>query len=462
MNILSIILLLTGWVIPQPQTVESSDKVFDKSHLENIVYREVQGMPEEAYELQIRNRRIVIRSSSPAGRFYAEKTLEQLSAADVMHCMTIRDEPRFEWRGFMLDEARHFFGKEKVKQLLDMMSRYKLNRFHWHLSDSQGWRIEIKTYPQLCETGAVGCYSDRNSPAQFYTQDDIREIVEYAAARHIEVIPEIDMPGHARAAVKSIPEIDGKRGTFNPGSEKTYEVLGTVIKELAELFPGRYIHIGGDEVENKDWPALPEVKELMTREKLQDIAEVQAYFGRRMADTVSFYGKQMVGWDDMLDSGTPSEGKVLHWWRTKHPEYFERGLANGFRMVVCPNLPFYLDYIQSEADKVGHGSKRKQINTLQDIYGFRIEDHPLVVGAQCNLWTEQVGDGKRIDYMVFPRLLALAELAWTRVENMDYKDFLERLYKEYDYMDSTGVYYYDMRNPSAHPEPAGPVKVKRQ
>ena len=461
MNILAIFLLTAGFVIPQPQTVKTTDKVFDKSRIENVIYKDVKGMPEEAYELQIKNRSVVIRSSSPSGRFYAEKTLEQLAGAEQLHCMTIKDAPRFEWRGFMLDEARHFFGKEKVKQLLDLMARYKLNRFHWHLSDSQGWRVEIKAFPELCEIGAVGCYTDRNAPARYYTQDDIREIVAYAAERHIEVIPEIDMPGHARAAVKSIPAVDGKRGTFNPGSEKTYQVLGTIIKELAGLFPGRYLHIGGDEVENKDWPTLPEVKDLMTREKLQNIAEVQAYFGRRMADTVSFYGKQMVGWDDMLDSGTPADGKVLHWWRTKHPEYFTGGLEKGFKMVVCPNLPFYLDYIQSAEDKVGHGGKKKSVNTLQAIYGFKIEDNPFTIGAQVNLWTELVGDGQRLDYMVFPRLLALAELSWTRAENMDYQDFLERLYNEYEYMDSIGIYYYDMRNPSAHPEPAGPKKASR-
>lgn len=461
MNILAIFLLLAGVVIPQPQSIESTDKIVDKARLAKVVYKDVKGLSDEAYELQIKKNGVVIRSSAPAGRFYAEKTLEMLAASDQVQCMTIKDEPRFEWRGFMLDEARHFFGKEKVKQLLDLMARYKLNRFHWHLSDSQGWRIEIKAFPELCKVGAVGCYTDRNAPARYYTQDDIREIIAYAAERHIEVIPEIDMPGHARAAVKSIPAIDGKRGTFNPGSEKTYQVLGTIIKELSELFPGRYLHIGGDEVENKDWPALPEVKELMLREKLQNIAEVQAYFGRRMADTVSFYGKQMVGWDDMLDSGISPAGKVLHWWRTNSPEYFTNGLANGFKMVVCPNRPFYLDYIQSEDDKVGHAAHKKSVNTLQAIYEFKIDDNPLIIGAQSNLWTEQVGDGARLDYMVFPRLLALAELAWTRAENMDYQAFQKRVNKEYEFMDSLGLYYYDMRNPSAHPEPAGPKKASR-
>lgn len=455
MNILSILILLTGWVIPQPNSVETSEKVFDKAYLERVVYKEVKGMPEEAYELKIADRKVVIRSSSPAGRFYAEKTLEQLSAADVMHCMTIKDEPRFEWRGFMLDEARHFFGKEKVKQLLDMMARYKLNRFHWHLSDSQGWRIEIKAYPELCEVGAIGCRSDSKSPARFYTQDEIREIVEYAAQRHIEVIPEIDMPGHAGAATRAIPDIDGTLNTFNPGIEKTYEVLGTVIKELASLFPGRYIHIGGDEVNSKAWPELPEVNALMARENLKTMAQVRGYFTRRMADTVSFYGKQMVGWEEVLDTDTPSEGKVIHWWRASHPEYLDRGIEKGFHIVACPHRPFYLDYVQSEQEKEG---RTKYINTLQGLYEFSMPGDPLVIGVQSNLWTEFVGDGRRVDYMVFPRLLALAELAWTQADNMSYEDFLERLYKEYGYMDSVGLYYYDMRDPSAHPEPARPVK----
>jgi hexosaminidase len=184
-------------IIPFPQSVEMTKVVFNKAKMGKIKYVKDKKLPAEGYELRIKKNGIIVRSSDEAGRFYALQTLKQLSEEEVMFCGTIKDEPRFEWRGFMLDEARHFFGKEQVKKVLDMMARYKLNRFHWHLSDEQGWRIEIKAYPKLCTVGGIGCHTDSQAPAKYNTQDEIREILAYAAERHIEVIPEIDMPGHA-------------------------------------------------------------------------------------------------------------------------------------------------------------------------------------------------------------------------------------------------------------------------
>ena len=232
-------------VVPAPSFSSFSEKVFCREKLENVKYVVDKSIPSEGYELHVLKRKIVVRSSDDAGRFYALQTLSQLSSASVMHCGVVKDAPRFSWRGFMLDEARHFHGKEKVKELLDLMARYKLNRFHWHLADDQGWRVEIKAYPELCTVGAVGCYSDASAPARFYSQEDIREIVAYAANRHIVIIPEIDMPGHASAFTRAFPELAFGPRTVDPSKEKLYEVLRTIVGELADSLVFFPIALGG-------------------------------------------------------------------------------------------------------------------------------------------------------------------------------------------------------------------------
>lgn len=440
-------------IIPFPQCVEMTKVVFNKAKMGKIKYVKDKKLPTEGYELRIKKNGIIVRSSDEAGRFYALQTLKQLSEEEVMFCGTIKDEPRFEWRGFMLDEARHFFGKEQVKKVLDMMARYKLNRFHWHLSDEQGWRIEIKAYPKLCTVGGIGCHTDSKAPAKYYTQDEIREILAYAAERHIEVIPEIDMPGHASAFVRVFPQLDGMHRTVNPGKEETYAVLRTIYQELSELFPGRYIHIGGDEVAKNGWNSLPEVEALMKKENMKSLNEVEEFFCRRLAEIVTATGKNVVAWDDLIDSGTTPDGKVMLWWHTEHPEFLKQGAEKGFNMVVCPDRPFYLDYTQDINDKVGHQVHRQFVNYMKEIYEYHIEDAPRVIGVQSNLWTEKVITPKRLEYMIYPRIMALAEKAWTKSPNMNFDGFKKRLTKEYNYLDRSGVHYYDFRNPAHNPEP---------
>ena len=457
MRLLSLLwaLSLIG-VIPCPESVQLSNEASDPCSVTRIRYVRDASLGPEAYEIRIRRRHVVVRSSDDAGRFYAQKTLGQLIRAGEMHPGTIKDRPRFPWRGFMLDEARHFHGKERVKQLLDIMAEYKLNRFHWHLSDNQGWRIEIKAYPALTETGAIGCYSDSKAPAQYYTQEDIKEIVEYASERFIEIIPEIDMPGHFGAAARSLPGIQGGDGTLNPASEETYTVLGAVIRELCMLFPGRWFHIGGDEVHSKAWPSIPEVAELMAREHLETVPEVQGWFGRRIADTVRFYGKTIAGWDDIAEYGLSSDQALVMWWQARRPGDLDRDVAAGYPTVICPERPFYLDYCQETWHKYGFASWKGRFNRLEELYRFPLKEDPHVCGVQSNLWTEFVHNADRLDYMAFPRLIALAEKAWTREENMNYEDFLRRLDSAYEYLDSLGIKYYDARNPDRHPEPFCP------
>jgi len=420
-------------VIPAPQEAHLTDKSFNKKYLDRIQYDRDLTLPAEAYVLEIKKNRIVVRSSDEAGRFYALGTLAQLSSADVMHCGVIKDAPRYAWRGFMLDEARNFHGKEKVKELLDLMARYKLNRFHWHLSDDQGWRVEIKAYPELTKIGAVGDYTDANAEAKYYTQDDIREIVAYAAERHIEVIPEIDMPGHASAFNRTFPDLAFGNRTVNPENEKLYEVLNQIIKELADIFPGRYLHIGGDEVSGEGWK------------------ERQKGFEQIHAENVRRAGKTPIVWDDAIDSDLDHETTIIHWWRADHPESLQKSLENNYQTIISPWDPFYLDYIQDKNCKEGHLAWKQYVNGMDEIYNYPLSADEHIIGVQANLWTERVVTSDRLDYMVFPRLIALAEKAWS--SSLDYKDFLQRLETEFKYLDSLGVYYYDPKSFSHHPEP---------
>lgn len=459
--ILSVVFALSGCVsafagvnvIPYPQSVEMTETVFNKKYLDKVKFVKSEDLPAEAYELQIRKNKIVILASDEAGRFYALQTLKQLADADIMYCGVIKDEPRYEWRGFMLDEARHFFGMEKVKELLDLMARYKLNRFHWHLSDNQGWRIEIKAYPQLCEIAAVGNNSDGNAPAKFYTQDEVREIIAYAAERHIEVIPEIDMPGHATAFVKAFPELDGGHRTVNVANPKLYEVLETIMKELADLFPGRYLHIGGDEVSRRGWESLPEMPEFMAKNGIASYHDIQKYFEVRLSDIVAKTGKLSIAWDDVINGDMNTENTLLQWWQSDRPGNLEKSLEYGYKTIICPWGSFYLDYVQDIRCKEGHLVWEKCVNDMRGIYEYKFEDNPLIIGAQGNLWTERVRTSDRLDYMIFPRLITLAEKSWTREENLNYENYLKRLENEYMFLDSIGVYYYDFRDFDVHPEP---------
>ena len=440
-------------VIPYPQSVEMTNSVFDKANIGNISYVSAAGMPAEAYELQIRKNKIVIKSSDAAGRFYAEQTLSQLAEAEVMYCGTIKDEPRYEWRGFMLDESRHFHGMDQVKELLDMMARYKLNRFHWHLSDDQAWRVEIKAYPELCIIGAIGSESDPAAPARFYTQDEIREIVAYAAERNIEVMPEIDMPGHATAFTKTFPQFNAGHRTVNPANEELYTVLDTIIKELADLFPGRYIHVGGDEVSTRGWQECPEMEAFMKEHNIASYDDIQKYFEQRYTDIVVNHGKKAIAWDDVINGDLNKENTILQWWRYDHPESLVKCLEMGYKTIICPYDPFYMDYIQDIRCKEGHLVWESYVNSLEDIYTYELKEDPSVIGVQGNLWSERVITKDRIHYMIFPRLIAIAERGWTKQENLDYTKFLERLYNEYNYLDSINVYYYDIRDFGNHPEP---------
>ena len=425
---------------------------------------------EEGYRLETGKKRTVIYGGTPAGVFYGIQTFLQEVAGGTLYKGTIEDAPRYPWRGFMLDEARHFSGAERVKQLLDIMAYYKMNRFHWHLTDAQGWRIEIKSYPDLALVGGRGSHSDPDAPVSYYTQDQIRDIVEYAAARHIEIIPEIDMPGHATAANRAYPEFNGGGTeqfpdfTFNVGKEGTYAYLTSVLREIASLFPSPYIHIGGDEVYYgiEAWKTDPYVQSLMKRENMTDVREAERYFMHRMIDSVSVLGKTVVGWDELIDLNADKDRSVVMWWRHDKPEYLDRSLSSGYTTVMCPRRPLYFDFIQYGEHRWGR--IWDGFCPIEDVYSFPdpwIEDltddqKSHIAGIQANLWCELNHTPERVDFMIFPRLCALAESAWSMPEVKDFSSFEDRLEDAYELFDSLGIYYFDTRNPEHHPEPAGP------
>lgn len=435
------------------------------------------SLPEEGYTLEAAPGRVRIAGGSPAGVFYGIQTLLQQLENGGVRCGRIVDAPRYAWRGFMLDEARHFSGAERVKGLLDMMARYKLNRFHWHLTDAQGWRIEILRYPRLATVGGEGCHSDPDTPAQYYTQEQIRDIVAYAAARHIEIIPEIDMPGHATASNRAYPEYSGGGSeqfpdfTFNVGKEETYAYLTDILREVAGLFPSPWMHIGGDEVAYgiEAWETDPHVQALIRREGLKGVKEAERYFMHRMTDTVRALGKRLTGWDELLDLDADRSSSVIMWWRHDKPDYLRKSLAGGYTTVMCPRKPLYFDFVQHEGHKWGR--IWDGFCPLEDVYAFPdrwlgewgVTDDDLrhVAGIQANAWTELMHTPERVDYMLFPRLCALAESAWSQPGVKDYAGFCERLEDAFALMDRLGIYYFDPRTPERHPEPAGPVIRKR-
>lgn len=430
---------------------------------------------QHAYAVEMTEQGVNIRATDPESVFNGVITLLQMAAQAaqqhhkslVLPCWNIKDAPRYEWRGLMLDESRHFFGKEVVKQLLDQMAFYKLNRFHWHLTDEPAWRLEIKKYPQLALKGGRGSQSDSTAPAQYYTQEDIHEIVAYAQKRYIVVIPEIDMPGHATAANKAYPEFSGGGSkshpefTFDPGNEDTYTYLTAILKEVKTLFPSGMVHLGGDEVSfgNDRWKDNPGIKTLMQDKGLHNNTEVEQYFIRRMADSAVQMQQTVIGWDEVAHAGLASDKTIVCWWRQEKPDQLSAALQQHYKVILCPRLPFYFDFVQDSADKKGR-KWNKQYNSLEQVYNFSQDHLPVtitnpqqVLGIQANLWTETVKTRKRLEYMLFPRLCALAEAAWTTNGRKDYKGFEVRLQHQLSLLRQAGIYYYDPQNPHLSPEP---------
>jgi hexosaminidase len=421
----------------------------------------------EGYRLSVTPKRVEIRSAGEAGIFYGVQSLLQLLLPEIfraapigkhawsMPCVEIEDTPRFGWRGAHLDVARHFMPKSFVLKFIDLLALHKLNSFHWHLTEDQGWRIEIKRYPRLTEVGAwrretlVGHWSrNRENPQYdgvrhggYYTQDDVREVVAYAAARHVSVVPEIEMPGHAQAAIAAYPELGNSarqlevaRGwgviedVFNM-EESTILFMQNVLDEVLGLFPSTFIHVGGDEVPKNQWKASPAMQERMRELGLKDEDELQSYFIRRMDAYLTERGRRLIGWDEILEGGLAPNATVMSW---RGEEGGIAAATAGHDVVMAPYTYTYLDYYQSQ-DTANEPLAIGGYLPLQTVYGYNptaalpAEAMGRVLGTQAQLWTEYMPNPRQVEFMAFPRLCALAEVAWTPVAEKDYDDFLARL-----------------------------------
>ncbi len=433
----------------------------------------------EGYSLEVTPRSVIIRAAKPAGLFYACQTLRQLLPIQIYReapvddirweipCVRIEDYPRFAWRGAMLDSARYFMPKEFVKKFIDLLAMHKMNSFHWHLTDDQGWRIEIKTYPQLTEIGAwrkesiVGHYRDKprkydgKRHGGFYSQDDIREIVAYARARHVNVVPEIEMPGHAQAAIAAYPELGNTQEKLNVSTvwgvhsniynanEETILFLQDVLTEVLELFPGEFIHIGGDEARKDQWQAGPAVQARIRELNLKDEHELQSYFIKRMDAFLTSKGRRLIGWDEILQGGLAPNATVMSWRGEKGGIVAAKA---GHDVVMAPTAYTYFDYYQSRDpnEPLAIGGYLP----LPNVYNYNpipkelsVEQARHILGAQGQLWTEYIPHPKKAEYMAFPRLTALAEVTWTQDNHKDYDDFTERLKTHLKRLDALDVNY---------------------
>ena len=435
---------------------------------------------EEGYQLSISSDQLILSAYKHHGIFNGIQSVLQLLPPEIksktvqadatwsINCIEVTDKPQFAWRGLMLDVSRHFFTKQEVKKFIDQMAEYKYNVFHWHLTDDQGWRLEVKSLPGLTAIGAwraprVGNWWEREpqlptdslSYGGYYTTEDIREIVEYAQQRYVTIVPEIDIPGHSMAALSAYPEISSTGGPFHvnvgntfytkienslcAGNEQTFEVLDSVFAEVARLFPSPYIHIGGDECYKGFWEKCSKCKMRMQKEHLKNLEELQSYFVKRVAAMVQKRGKQVIGWDEILEGGLAPETIVMSW----------RGMKGGIEaakqghsVIMTPTDHCYLDFYQGDPTVEPNSYSMLR---LQDCYKYQLipdsVDASLIMGGQGNLWTESVPHYRQVEYMIWPRALAISETLWTDARLRNWKFFVNRVEQQFERFDRSGVNY---------------------
>ena len=423
----------------------------------------------EGYRMNITPKEITVESTSGAGLFYGIQTILQMAGeGNTIACGTIIDEPAFAYRGLMLDVSRHFFGKEFVKKQIDAISHFKMNRLHLHLTDAAGWRIEIKRYPHLTDFAAwrkPGLWKDwwfgdrkyvnegtDGAYGGYYTQDDIREIVKYAQDRYVTIIPEIEMPAHSEETLTAYPELSCthepyKQADFCVGNEKTFEFLENVLSEVIELFPSEYIHIGGDEAGKASWPHCPLCQKRMKEENLKDVNELQSYLIQRIEKFVNSKGRQIIGWDEILDGGLAPNATVMSWRGT------EGGLAavnSGHKAIMTPGGYCYLDSYQdaphTQPMAFGPYMPLEKVYSYNPIEGIDAEKAKLIYGVQGNLWAEYIPTEEMVEYMIYPRILAIAEIGWSNPAERDYNEFHKRAIIAVNNLLAKGYKAFDLKN----------------
>jgi hexosaminidase len=483
---------VTDQIAAQLRTVTGKTVYFSKNNASinlEIIKDEVLG--NEGYTLNVNAAGVTISANTNAGLFYGWQTVQQIMPAAIyaksvqantqwqLPFVSIIDKPRFGWRGMMLDVSRHFFSKADVKVFIDDMARYKYNRFHWHLTDDQGWRIEIKSLPKLTSVGAwradrKGKWMNITTPALdepktyggFYTQEEIKEVVAYAKSKFIEVIPEVDVPGHSMAMLAAYPNLsttpnypyqvnagdefmdwEGLNGhatakidnSLDPSNEEVYTALDKIMTEIAPLFPFEYIHMGGDENAKNNWEKSPNVQALMKKEGLKDQMEVQSYFVKRMQKIINSKGKKMMGWNEILQGGLSGDAAVMSWQGVKGGI---EAAKQGHKVVMSPNDFNYIDYYQGEVTAEGKVYRGLRMKTT---YGFEPVpagvDPSLILGNQANQWTEQLQTMRKAQYMTWPRSMAVAETSWSPADKKDWNKFAKKVEAQFEKLDAAVVAY---------------------
>ena len=439
-----------------------------------IVLKQVSELPgvqrAEGYVLTATDKVVEVQATTGAGLFYGVQTLLQMTKeANKVALGTITDEPRFEYRGMMLDVSRHFFGLDFVKKQIDAMAYYKLNRLHIHLTDAAGWRIEIKKYPRLTNFAAWRTgktwkewwngdrkYVEEGSEGAeggYFTQDQCREIVEYAKKHYITVIPEIEMPSHSEEVLTAYPELSCthvpyKQADFCVGNEKTFEFLENVLLEVMEIFPSEYIHVGGDEASKQSWKTCPLCQARMKKEGLKDVDELQSYLIERMEKFLNKHGRNLLGWDEILEGGLAPNATVMSW---RGVEGGLKAIEGGHRAIMTPGAYCYFDSYQdaphTQPEAIGGYLPLKKVYSYDPIpETFTPEQAKLMYGVQANLWAEYIPTPEHLEYMIYPRILALAEVAWSAVANKNYDDFHGRALKAVDELRAKGYNTFDLKN----------------
>ena len=439
-----------------------------------IVLKQVSELPgvqrAEGYVLTATDKAVEVQATTGAGLFYGVQTLLQMTKeANKVALGTITDEPRFEYRGMMLDVSRHFFGLDFVKKQIDAMAYYKLNRLHIHLTDAAGWRIEIKKYPRLTNFAAWRTgknwkewwngdrkYVEEGSEGAeggYFTQDQCREIVEYAKKHYITVIPEIEMPSHSEEVLTAYPELSCthvpyKQADFCVGNEKTFEFLENVLLEVMEIFPSEYIHVGGDEASKQSWETCPLCQARMKKEGLKDVDELQSYLIERMEKFLNKHGRNLLGWDEILEGGLAPNATVMSW---RGVEGGLKAIEGGHRAIMTPGAYCYFDSYQdaphTQPEAIGGYLPLKKVYSYDPIpETFTPEQAKLMYGVQANLWAEYIPTPEHLEYMIYPRILALAEVAWSAVANKNYDDFHGRALKAVDELRAKGYNTFDLKN----------------
>lgn len=427
----------------------------------------------EGYELSVTPQSISIKGDN-SGSFYALQSvlqlIEQQNGGLVIPAVTVKDQPEFGYRGVMIDVARHFFTMDEMKKIVDLMAYFKFNKLHWHLTEDQGWRLEIKKYPKLTQVAAwrdstiIGQYGDfkpfiydGEKHGGYYTQEEARDLVQYAAARKITIIPEIELPGHSTAVLAAYPELGNKDTTYQVAGfwgvhpnifapkEETFKFLEDVFTEVMAIFPSEYIHIGGDEVPKEHWEQSAFAQKLMKKNKLKDEHELQSFFIRRIEKFLNAHGRRLIGWDEILEGGLAPNATVMSWRGEKGGI---EAAKQGHDVIMTPNSHLYIDHYQAK-DITTEPLAIGGFLPLEKVYSYHprpaslsAEEQKHVLGVQANLWTEYVGTNNKLEYMLFPRALALAEIAWTGKDQQNYDDFsMHRLPRRLQELEKLNVFY---------------------